>query len=117
MQETKSYILNQLQACLGYYGIKFMLRDDRAKGGPYISIGDNRFKRSRAQFWVEENTHEIKVWIGINMDRMYTNALHSKYKKEWDTERNNEVYLCFPDLFLAIDYIRRCAHHEEKASA
>ena len=114
MSETKKYILDQLQKCLTYYGIHYRLRDDRAEAGPYISIGNNHFKKDRAQFWVGEKTNEIKVWIGINMRTMYSNGCHSEYREEWDTAKNNEIYLCFPELFLAIDFIQNNANYREK---
>ena len=98
-------LLDQLKKCLDQYGIESQIRDDRAEG-MYISIGDNRWRRKRAQFWVNHKTGAVNFWIGVDMGKIYSLASYSKYRVEYKTEKYGEIHLVFPYLYPAMEFIR-----------
>lgn len=109
MNDTRLALLKQISKCLNEYGIESEIRNDR-EDGIYINIGNVRRKSQRAQFWVEEETGIVKVWVGLDMSRMYMAAVSSPYLAEWDTEKNHEIHLIFPYLFPAMNFIKDAAH-------
>ena len=98
-------LLNQIKMCLDQYGIENEIRGDRAEGS-YINIGDVRRRSKRAQFWVDSKTGNVKLWVGLEMEKIYSIAVYSKYRTNWDTDKTKEIHLIFPYSFPAMEFIR-----------
>lgn len=109
MNDTRLALLKQISECLDEFGFENEIRNDRSDG-IYINIGNVRRRSERAQFWVEEKTGIVKVWVGLDMGRMYTVAVNLPYLAEWDSEKNHEIHLVFPYLFPAMNFIKDAAH-------
>ncbi len=69
-------MLMQIQQVLNQYGFSNELRKDR-RDGPYINMGDVRRVRLRAQFWYQENTGMIDLWVGKEMGFWYSLSIDS----------------------------------------
>lgn len=101
-------MLMQIQQVLNRYGFSNELRKDR-RDGPYINMGDVRRVKMRAQFWYQEKTGMIDLWVGKEMGFWYSLSIDSKFRQPWDAMSDKENRLTFPDFDSAMKYIEEVA--------
>ena len=88
-------------------GIDAEIRHDRKQ--PYINVGNVNLKKERMQFWVQEKSAEVKVYVGTDMGIWYSASRKSPYLNLNWYYISLENQLVFPSIYSMKEFVKNVA--------